>query len=128
MCARFHYGCLPLGMGTGLGAGSGCVIVSVVCVCMCLKQLRAYVRRKITTGSQSEKEGALRMEQELRLGERTGCKQGILGEGGREHSPEGCCLSSAVTMATSVLDAPHPHCQDNDTTGWEGVWGVVSTD
>lgn len=47
------------------------------------------------------------MEEELGLGERTGCKRGIMGEGDREHSPgEGCCLSSAVTMATSVLGAP----------------------
>lgn len=47
--------------------------------------------------------------------------------GAQSPGEEGCCLSLAVTMATSVLGAPIS-VLGYDTNGWEGVWGVVRKD
>lgn len=122
-----------LGMGMCSGAGSGCVDVSVVCVSACLQQLRAYVRRKITTGSHLEKrgrgEGAPQNGGRVGVGRKSRLQARNHGGGGQGAQSRRRLLPQLSCYHGNLCSGcPHLNCQDNDTTGWEGVWGVVRTD
>ena len=98
---------------------------------MCVSdQLRVCESRQIITSLHPEKRGRVRGGLQYG-GSKLGLGEGETeaaneescggGEGDREHrvhNEKAAALSSAVTMATSVLVPPS--CQDNDTTGWEG--------
>lgn len=102
---------------------------------VCLNQLRAYVRRYITTGTHPEERG--RGERILQNG---GREQGLEKERLQTRNPVGRRTGSTESRRRRLLPqlsschdnlcsgCPHLSRQDNDTTGWEGVWGVVRTD